>query len=226
MGVSCAEATATYGAGDGAARKVERLELRGDVTFTRRDGLTAKAATAEWDETSGQLVLTGAPEVVRGRDLLRGRRIVVGVRDDTLEVDEPRLSAPRGRPVRTGEVRAARMTLGPGGRTARFERDVQLTDGSLAARSDLLVAALVPEAPGRPADLSAVTLTGRVVATRGTQRAEAGEARWSAVGGELVLTNRPMLSDGGDVVRGSRIVFDRERGAARVEAAVARVRAP
>lgn len=226
--VRCAEATATYGAatgdGLGSGRRIERLELRGDVRLERSDGLTAQAAEATFDEATGLLVLTGAPELQRGRDRLEGKRIAIGTRDDSLEVDEVRLSAPRGRPARRGELRAGRMTMGPGGRLARFERDVRLTDGTLSARADRMAATLVPEAPGRPGDVSAVTLTGGVVATRGPQRAEAAEARWDAASGELVLTGRPWLAEGRDVVHGNRIVFAPGTGAARVEAAVARVR--
>lgn len=231
----CREAEAHYG----EDRRVNRLVARGEVHVVRAtDGLEARAERGEYDHLTGVLTLFDQPVVTRDGDVLRGEQMVVALREDRLEVTRPRVSLAE-RPGRAAaEVEAEHLVSREGGDRSTFERQVLIRQGDLTARGDRLFVttqrawrrdarpraapAAIDEADS--ARVRLLTLVGNVDAVRGTQQAQSSRAVYDVDTGDLVLEGRPVVRDGGDVLRGERIVIDGATGNARVERAVARVR--
>lgn len=223
LDVTCDEARAAYGDGEGGRREIVRLELKGAVHATRRlDGLVADAGQATWDRLEGRLVLAQEPVVKRGADVLRGARFVLQLASDALEVDQPQVTLLR-RPREPTRVTAARLSVTGAGSQAVFERGVQLRQGAFVGASDRLEAAL-DGGPTRDRRLSRLALSGNVRLERDDLRATARTADYDAATGDLVLEGDPTLDSQADRLEGERIVFNGETGRAHVEKATARVR--
>jgi lipopolysaccharide transport protein LptA len=98
----CARLTATYS----KAGEVLTLQIEGGltVTFDPQAGLTARAERATLDRTTGEMALSGSPEVVRGKDRLRGERIVLFTATGRVVVEGARgvVHLPRLRPELPG----------------------------------------------------------------------------------------------------------------------------
>ncbi|MCK6571049.1 hypothetical protein L6V77_08040 [Myxococcota bacterium] len=98
----CARLTATYS----KAGEVRTLEIEGGLTVTldAQAGLTARAARATLDRATGELKLSGEPEVVRGKDRLRGEHIVLFTETGRIVVEGARgvVHLPRLRPTLPG----------------------------------------------------------------------------------------------------------------------------
>lgn len=212
----------------GNRRQVERLEASGNVRVVRAsDGLDARGAEGSYEEATGRLILTGSPVVTRNGDVLQGHRMVLFVRDDRLEVDEPRLRLAERPGREAAEVDAEWMVSTESGSKSVFERSVVVRQGDLLATGDRLDARTMQGADGSGgnADLQTLTLIGNVDAVRGPQRARASRAIYDPATGDLVLEGRPVVTEGPNVIRGERIVVDGETGNARVSRARVRVRA-
>jgi lipopolysaccharide export system protein LptA len=108
----CARLTATYS----KAGEVRFLEIEGGlmVTLDAQAGLTARAARATLDRETGELKLSGEPEVVRGKDRLRGERITLFTETGRIVVEGARgvVHLPRLRPELPGLPPSA-ATRGP-----------------------------------------------------------------------------------------------------------------
>lgn len=222
--LTATEARAHYG----SRRQVERLEALGDVRVVRAsDGLDARGTAGTYEQASGRLVLTGSPVVTRNGDVLRGDRMVLFVRDDRLEVEQPRLRLAEQPGREAAEVDSEWMVSTEGGAKSVFERSVVIRQGDLVATGDRLDARTAEGADGTGgnSDLRTLTLIGNVDALRGPQRARASRAIYDPATGDLILEGRPVVTEGANVIRGERIVVDGETGNARVSRARVRVRA-
>jgi len=103
----CARLTANYS----KAGEVRTLEIEGGLTVTldAQAGLTARAARATLDRETGELRLAGEPEVVRGKDRLRGQSIVLFIETGRIVVEGARgvVHLPKPRPTLPGLPPAA-----------------------------------------------------------------------------------------------------------------------
>lgn len=224
--IRCAEAEATYGRSEDGRRVVESLELKEGVVVRRfSDGLVAESAQAFYTRDPARLTLSGDPVVRRGSDVLRGDKLVLGLVDDSLDVDHARVKLGRrgqGDPL---DVEADRMQLQDHGARARFDGHVRLHEGTRTARADHAEAVLEGQSrSGEPTGLSRLVLTGNVRAARGSQQASATRAVWDVATGDLVLEGRPVVEDRGEKLSGARIVINGATGVAHVVDAVVRVR--
>lgn len=70
--------------------RVERAEATGSVTVTRGDR-TAQSERAVLTTQTGQVVLTGAPRLSEGPNLMSGQRIVLYLDDERVDCDACRL---------------------------------------------------------------------------------------------------------------------------------------
>jgi len=227
--VRCDRADATYA----ADRRIERLELHGGVKLLREsDGLAAEADEATW-EPGTLLTLSGEARLHRGRDSVRGERILVRPDSERVEVESPRvaLAARRRRTARgieemreAVEIRASRLVVSDRRTRARFEGSVRLVQGEVSISADRLEARTASAADPDDADLSLLTAEGGVTWRRGDQEGTCARGTLDPATGDVRLEGAPMVRQGGSEVRGERIVVDGATGRARVEKATARIR--
>lgn len=202
-------------------RVVDELLLKRSVEATRvADGATGTSDEAQWQREGGKLVMTGSPEVLRGNDVLRGEIIEFGTVDDTLFVKKPNvtLATERAKPLL---ITALRLNSPPGGTHLLFEENVVVVDDDLvttAAHADVELT----EA-GDKQEVKKATLTGRVVAKRGTQTGRANKAVWNARTRDLVMEGNPIVEQEGESIAGKRITLEADTGRARVETAVVKI---
>jgi lipopolysaccharide export system protein LptA len=95
----CQRLVAYYGGARGA-QEITRLECIGSVQVTDGDKL-ARGERAEFDTTSGVLVMTGSPEARQGDTYMRGTKVTFTVGTDVMSVENAKLIVPtsgQGRP--------------------------------------------------------------------------------------------------------------------------------
>jgi lipopolysaccharide export system protein LptA len=82
------------------AEVVTRLECTGNVEVVDGDKW-ARGERADFDNTTGLLVVTGHPEAREGKNYMRGERILLDVTKDTMEVERARsiLETKQGAPT-------------------------------------------------------------------------------------------------------------------------------
>ncbi len=222
----CRHADATYNTPAGGRRTIETLALHEEIHLHRAsDGLVAVSSEAVYEEATGKVVLTGDPVVTRRGDVLRGERIVVGVRDDALEVDHVTVNLVRRKgaadPV---QVRAEHLTSLDAGKHLRFERNVQLKEGKLNARADRMDAYMERTGATDQSQLSQVVMTGHVEASRGDDEATSRTATYLASSGDLVLQGDPQLTSEGSDLKGEQIIINGSTGRAHAVSAKAHLR--
>jgi lipopolysaccharide transport protein LptA len=91
----CARLVATYAGGG----EVETVTIDGGLTLTA-EGFTARAEQATLDRRTGEMRLTGHPELVRGADRLEGERILFWPETGRVVVEKARgrVQLPKLRP--------------------------------------------------------------------------------------------------------------------------------
>jgi len=72
------------------AGELLRLKARGHVKMTG-EGALATGEELELDNTQGRLTLTGDPRVIQARQIIRGREMVFLLKENRLEITEPRI---------------------------------------------------------------------------------------------------------------------------------------
>lgn len=114
----CARLVATYAA-DG---QIETVTIEGGLTLTA-DGLTARAEQATLDRRTGEMLLTGHPELARGADRLAGDRIRFWPESGRVVVEKARgrVALPRLRPILPGGAPAPALSSAPSGSGAPTE---------------------------------------------------------------------------------------------------------
>jgi lipopolysaccharide export system protein LptA len=117
-------------------------------------------------------------------------------------------------PSRALTVRAPVSEWDLRARVARFEGGVEVTRGPVVLRAPTLTVRYAG-----PDRVETVQATGGVEVTRGERRARADDAVLDARTGEIVLTGAPRLSEGPNVLEGTRIVLHLDDERARCEGA-------
>ncbi len=117
-------------------------------------------------------------------------------------------------PARALTVRAPVSEWDLRARVARFEGGVEVTRGPVVLRAPTLTVRYAG-----PDRVETVEAAGGVDVTRGERRAHADAATLDARTGEIVLTGSPRLSEGPNVLEGTRIVLFLDDERARCEGA-------
>lgn len=219
--VNCEQARIHYVQSDGR-RIIDRLDLERSVHAVRQsDGATATGQQATWKRDDGRLVLTGAPVVHRGADVVEGTRIDFGTEDETYFVNDPVVTLLENR---TTPMVVTSTTLEgmPGGLLLRFDDNVRMVEDDAVTTSNRADVTLVGEGEAR--EVEKVTLTGKVVAVRGTQTGRAARAVWYAESRDLVMEGNPVVEQEGESITGRRITLEGATGRARVETATVKIK--
>ena len=95
LSLRCQRLTATYD----TAGELRTLVVEGGLSLTA-EGLTARAERADFDQRTGEMTLTGQPELIRGADRLSGERIRFWPETGRIVIEKARGSVllPRLRP--------------------------------------------------------------------------------------------------------------------------------
>lgn len=205
-------------------RVVDELFLKRSVKASRvSDGATGTSDEARWQRNGGLLTMTGSPEVLRGRDILRGEVIEFGTLEDTLFVKRPDviLATERSTPL---QITALRLNSPPGNKHLLFEENVVIIDEDLVTTATRADVELTEKKDHEGQEVKTATLTGKVVAKRGTQTGRAKKATWNARTRDLVMEGNPIVEQDGESIAGERITLEADTGRARVETAVVKIK--
>jgi lipopolysaccharide transport protein LptA len=212
---TCDRGELTYGEAAHGKRSIELLVMHDHVKLRRlSDGLTADGDTATYSASTKDVVLTGSPVATRGNDILRGDEMTVALDENTLAVVEPRVELMRPNRTEPIRVRSETMAGSDQGKHLRFERRVQMRDGTMTATSDRLDVETENADNADGSRISRMVLVGHVVAHRGNQDAHAGRATYDGVTGDWLLTEKPIVTEDGNEIRGERILIDGASGRA------------
>lgn len=212
---TCDRGEVTYGEALRGKRSIELLVMHDHVKLRRlSDGLTSDAETATYSASTHDVLLTGNPVATRGADILHGEQMTVSLDESALMVVEPRVELVRTGRTEPIRIRAESLEGSDEGRHLHFERKVQVRDGTLTATSDKLDADTSAADAKQGERLTRMVLVGHVVARRGTQDAHAGRATYDGATGDWILTDKPVVTEDGNEIRGERILIDGATGRA------------
>lgn len=194
---------------DGGTR-VRKVVCRGKVEATQGPR-TMEAGAGTFDNEARVLLLEGEPVIREGARWIRGDAMSWQVDTQIATVDRGVADLPAADlPDETGgsskgplRVTADRITYESETHTARFAGNVVARRGEMTLRASRLVAVADEEG----ALDRAWTEGGPVSVVEGARRATSGKARFSGRGSRLVLTEGPLLVEGGSSLEGERVVF-------------------
>lgn len=191
---------------------IRRLVARGNVEAS--DGARwARGETADYDNLTGVLVVTGAPRARDGRREIEGETVTFETASDTLEVTRARTRIDdERRPGAESRIAidADRLTLKSAESTALWRGRVRARRGQTLLRAPALVA-IYDEGGG----VRRVEASGGVEAIEGDRRARGQRGTFEAATGLLVLTGKPEAWQGKSHMRGTRMTF--RSGSDRIE---------
>ncbi|MCG3174201.1 MAG: Lipopolysaccharide export system protein LptA [Myxococcota bacterium] len=210
-------ATALPGGGGRWEERISSAACEGSASIASGDW-NGTANRIGWNPRASLMTLEGDP-VVTGQGVdIRGERIAWDQPASRFTVSRPVIHAQRGAAGGAVQARAADLVWSAATKTGEFTGGAQLTERDTTIECDRMEVTLDDQN-------QASQLHGKdnVRIRRGRIRAQSGELIYERSGQEIVLTGRPELRDGGSVIRGEAIRWNRSTGDVRVEKARAHI---
>ncbi|MFZ5470380.1 MAG: LptA/OstA family protein [Myxococcota bacterium] len=182
-----------------------RIEATGGVEVTDGDRW-AKGERADFDNLTGVLVVTGAPQARQGKNQVEGSKVTFTVGSDLLEVDDARTlftDAPvAGTKQERVRIDAKRLTLLGQKNQAVWSGKVRARRGTAEIFSEELIAHYTE---GGAQEVTRLTALRGVEVKDGERWAQGDRADFDNRRGVLVLTGNPQARQGKNHLKGSRV---------------------
>lgn len=224
--LTCERLTAAYT----TPEDIRRLTCGGGVRVVEGDR-TASGETADFDNVSGLLELTGSPQAHLGRNVMKGSKVAFDVGRDTLRVENAKTtfeSIASGRTPTAGGVpgfkrpiaiTSQRLEVQNGRRQATWLGNVRARHDDMLLTCDRLIATYTAEQ-----EIRQMSCIGHVEVQDGNTWARGERADFHADSGTVVVTGDPEVKQGANHLRASRVTFRMGSDALEIENARAILR--
>ena len=160
---------------------------------------------ADFDNTTGVLVVRGNPQARQGKRSVTGQLVTFVTGTDTVDVTTARTittddKGPKGN--QRVQIDADQLTLKNKESTAVWRGHVKAVRGATTIRAPLLTATYDDDG-----NITKVEGTGGVEATEGDRWARGQHATYDATTGVLVLTGKPEARQAGNRMKGTKVTF-------------------
>jgi lipopolysaccharide export system protein LptA len=217
------------------AQEVKRGECDGNVEVLDQDKW-AKGDHADFDNTTGILIVTGNPEAKQGFNHVRGTKVIFSLDEDIIDVDDatavlkkPLEGADAGTrsaasPM-TGthplQIAADRLHIERKKQEALWRGHVKVKRGTTNISCNRLVAHYTQDQ-----EVSRVECMGNVEVLAEDKWAKGDHADFDNLTGILIVTGNPEAKQGGNHVRGTKVVFRVDNDVIEVDNATALLKKP
>lgn len=206
--LTCDRLTAAYA----TPENIKRLTCAGGVKVVEGER-SASGDQADFDNVTGVLELTGAPQAKLGPNEMQGSKVTFDVGKDTLRVDQARTtfeSTPGKSPVATTVagfkrpivIQSTRLDVHNGRRQATWVGKVRARHDDMLLTCDRLVASYTAEQ-----EIRRMSCIGNVQVEDGETWARGERADFDPDRGTVVVTGSPEARQGGNHLKASRVTF-------------------
>jgi len=197
-------------------QEVKRVECDGNVEVLDQDKW-AKGDHADFDNISGILIVTGNPEAKQGANHVRGSKVVFSLDNDIIDVDEATAVLKKqtegpdagtrsaGSPVAAIhplQIAADHLHIESKKEEALWRGHVKVKRGTTNISCNRLLAHYTQDQ-----DVSRVECIGNVEVLAEDKWAKGDHADFDNATGILIVTGNPEAKQGGNHVRGTKVVF-------------------
>lgn len=207
--LTCDRLTAAYT----TPEDIRRLTCSGGVRVVEGER-NASGDTADFDNVTGVLVLTGDPVAHLGRNVMKGSRVVFDVGRDTLQVQNAKTtfeSTPSSRTPSSGgipgfqrpiAITSNRLEIQNARRQATWLGNVRARHDDMLLTCDRLVATYTAEQ-----EIRRMSCIGNVEVQDGDTWARGERADFRADRGTVVVTGSPEVKQGANHLSATRVTF-------------------
>jgi len=216
-------------------QEVKRVECDGNVEVLDQDKW-AKGDHADFDNISGILIVTGNPEAKQGANHVRGSKVVFSLDSDIIDVDDAIAvlkkqveGADAGTKPATSSITAThpmqiaadRLHIESKKEEAVWRGHVKVKRGTTNISCNRLIAHYTQDQ-----DVSRVECFGNVEVLAEDKWAKGDHADFDNATGILIVTGNPEAKQGGNHVRGTKVVFRVDNDIIEVDNATAVLKKP
>ena len=216
-------------------QEVKRVECDGNVEVLDQDKW-AKGDHADFDNISGILIVTGNPEAKQGANHVRGSKVVFSLDSDIIDVDDAiavlkkqvegadagtRPAASSITATHPMQIAADRLHIESKKEEAVWRGHVKVKRGTTNIFCNRLIAHYTQDQ-----DVSRVECFGNVEVFAEDKWAKGDHADFDNATGILIVTGNPEAKQGGNHVRGTKVVFRVDNDIIEVDNATAVLKKP
>jgi len=217
------------------AQEVKRVECDGNVEVLDQDKW-AKGDHADFDNITGILIVTGNPEAKQGANHVRGTKVVFHLDDDIIDVDDAvavlkkqaegadggtRSVASPMTATHPLQIAADRLHIESKKEVALWRGHVKVKRGTTNISCNRLNAHYTQDQ-----EVSRVECIGNVEVLAEDKWAKGDHADFDNATGVLIVTGNPEAKQGGNHVRGTKVVFKVDNDIIEVDNATALLKKP